>query len=300
MRVMETMQNRPVADLFSRAAVDLDSDDLSPSEDPTGRIAIGQLHRIASREVLDGALALCGDSDPINRQIGADVLAQLGHSRRGFEPVFVEERVAGLLGLLAAESVGSGDSRVLNAACVAFGHLRDARAVPALLDLRLHEHEDVRRSVAFGLSSYDVPEAINGLIALSTDPVDDVRDWATFGLGQLIKSDTPAIRAALRARVKDSCLDVRNEAIEGLAERGDEAALPALIGELSCGNISSGLLDAATKLATLELCEALRKAETFGLAWDDGKQRWDVTDIWRAAMHACGCSLLSTDGEQSS
>ncbi len=291
---MDTSETWSVSDLFRRAAIGLDADeDHLILDDPTGWYSIGRLHRIANREVLDAALAHCGDPDPLKRRIGAAVLAQLGHSHPGFEPIFVEERVNGLLMLLDAEQKGAGDTGVLGAVCTAFGHLHEARAVPVLLDLKSHPHEDVRHSVAFGLSSYDVPEAINGLIALSADPIEHVRDWATFGLGQLITSDTPAIRSALRARLDDPYLDARNEAIEGLATRRDPLVAPVLIRELVSGNVSLGLLDAAAALATPDLCDALRAAADHGLVWQDADRTIDVTAHWAAAMRACGCEAAT-------
>lgn len=292
---VETISTIAIDDLFARALIGLDEDDYAPMDHPTGRVAILRLHRIASREVLDAAREQCSDADPLRRRIGADVLAQLGHSRPGFKPVFVEERVAGLMSLLDAERDGPDDPQVLSAACVAFGHLHAARAIPTLLALRLHPQADVRHGVAFALGSYDVLEAIEGLIALSADPVDHVRDWATFGLGQQIKTDTPAIRAALRARLDDPYIDARNEAIEGLATRGDPSVISILMRELSSGNVSSPLLDAATALASPNLCDALRVAAETGLVWQDSGQTIDVTQHWQAAMRACGCDEPSTN-----
>jgi HEAT repeat protein len=216
---MEIEPSSKVDDLIARAMIGLDQDDQPSSDNPIGRLAIARLHRLASREVLAAALAACADADPLRRRVGAAVLGQLGHSKVGFEPVFVEERYGGLASVLTAERERPGGPRVLDEACVALGHLHDPRAIPALLELREHPDAGVRFGVVFGLSGYETPEAIDGLIALSSDTDEHVRDWSTFGLGQLIEADTPAIRAALRARLDDPCIDARDEAIEGLASR---------------------------------------------------------------------------------
>lgn len=277
-----------VDDLFARARVGLDDDEVSPPDNPTGWSAIVRLQRTPTREVLDAALAACVNVDSLHRRIGAAVLGQLGHITRGFDPVFLEERFAGLMSLLRSERTGHGDPLVLKAVCFAFGHLENPRAIPDLLELQLHHDHGVRHGVASALSHYGTSEAIGGLIALSGDIDDDVRDWATFGLGQIVQADTPAIRAALHARLDDPCHDARNEAIEGLAIRGDRSVVPVLIRELH-QQVSMPLLDAATALALPELCGALSVAAEHGLVWEDAGQRYDLTSHWIEARKACGC-----------
>ena len=129
---MQALPPSDVKDLFARAMIGLDDNNCSPPDNPIGWTAIAGLHRLASREVLDIALACCLDSDPLKRRVGANVLGQLGHSKPGFEPVLVEERFTGLMNLLEAERSGPNDPNVLSDACVALGHLHDARAIPAL------------------------------------------------------------------------------------------------------------------------------------------------------------------------
>lgn len=275
--------------LFDLAMIGLDDEAEISEDNPTGWSAIAALHRLGSGEVLDAALAACADPDPLRRRVGASVLGQLGHVAVGFQPVFEEERYQGLAALLAAERGGPGSPAVLADVCVALGHLRDPRAIPGLVDLRAHPETSVRFGVVFGLSGHDSQEAIDGLIELSADADEDVRDWATFGLGQLIETNTPAIRAALHARVDDPCTAVRGEAIEGLATRGDRFVVPFLIRELLDG-VSLPLLNAATALATPDLCEALAAARNRGLVVQEaGKHGHDLTVEWQEARRACNC-----------
>jgi HEAT repeat protein len=292
---METVPSSEVEDLIARAMIGFDEDEQPPSDNPAGWLAIGRLHSLGSREVLDASLAACTDADPLRRRVGAAVLGQLGHSKVGFEPVFAEERYRGLAGLLVAEREGPGDPSVLDDVCVALGHLHDPRAIPALLELREHPDANVRFGVVFGLSGYEAPEAIDGLIALSSDTDEHVRDWSTFGLGQLIDVDTPAIRAALHARLDDSCIDARDEAIEGLALRGDQSVLPVLIRELHNG-VGHQLLDAAIALAKPQLCEALAAAATGGLVVEARRGPYDLTKTWVEAMRVCGCQMSEAAG----
>lgn len=59
---------------------------------------------------------------------------------------------------------------------------------------------------------------------LAGDSDEDVRDWATFGLTQMPAWDTPAIRERLRQNTRDTCANVREEALCALANRGDAQA----------------------------------------------------------------------------
>jgi HEAT repeat protein len=286
---MSTDPSTDLKSLFDRAMIGLDEEVEASEANPTGWAAVAALQRSGSREVLDAALAACTDCDALRRRVGASVLGQLGHVLPDFQPVFEEERHQGLAGLLAAEREGPGDPDVLADVCAALGHLHDPRAIPALLDLRAHPQTRVRRGVVSGLTGHAAQEAIDGLIELSADADEDVRDWATFGLGQMIEANTPDIRAALHARLGDPCDAVRGEAIEGLATRGDRSLLPFLIRELSEG-VSAPLLNAATALATPDLCEALAAARDGGLVVQTTQpQGFDLTELWQEARRACGC-----------
>jgi HEAT repeat protein len=74
---------------------------------------------------------------------------------------------------------------------------------------------------------------------------DDVRDWATFGLGVQGDLDSQEIRDALLERMSDPNRDVREESLVGLGKRKDQRALAALISELNQSEVSERLIDAA-------------------------------------------------------
>lgn len=294
----EIMSPSEIDDAFAQAMIGLNDGDWGSGDpggiNPTGWAAVARLQNAATREVLDAALAACSAPDPVRRQVGAAVLGQLGHSKPGLEPVFCEERFTGLMVLLNAEREESGHPQVLAAACFALGHLHDRRAISTLLDLVPHPDTDVRYGVTSALSAHDDAAAIGGLIALSADANDEIRDWATFGLGQLVETDTPQIRAALRARLDDPCVDARNEAIEGLATRNDQSVLPVLIRELY-RQVAVPLLDACIAMATPELCDALAAAADVGLVWEADGRRHDLWEHWAEARRTCGCESKSTD-----
>ncbi len=77
------------------------------------------------------------------------------------------------------------------------------------------------------------------------DSDDDVRDWATFGLGVLGGADSIEIRDALSRRIIDSNADVREEAMVGLSKREDQRVLEPLIANLEQSDVPSRAMEAA-------------------------------------------------------
>lgn len=258
------------------------------AEENLGFAAQSRLCKLASRDVLEAARAACESSDALHRRAGASVLGRLGETLHSPGPIFGEERYQILTALLAEEMAGRRDDLVFRDVCFALGHLRDGRAIPAILALRQHPDDRVRYSVVHALSCHDDERAINGLIELSTDSDEIVRDWATFGLGSLINTDTPAIRRALRARLNDTDPYAQNEAIEGLIRREDPSVIPTVVSELK-RRVTHDLLYAAERIASPQLCEALMSAADRGLTMEEDGTVFDLTETWQDAMQACGC-----------
>lgn len=237
---------RSTAELIATALTDEDED--------VYWNAVSVLHSRDTPEVLKAAKELCESADPDRRQLGANILGQLGP---GVHP-FREEIVPILTRLLEQDD----DADVLQAAAVAIGHLHDPRGIPALTGHKAHPDADVRQGVVFGLLTQEDEEAIRALIDLSEDEDGDVRNWATFGLGQMIELDTPEIREALWRRIDDPVDDARGEALLGLAKRHDPRTLEPLLRELETlrsEGYKPGLLltEAAEELADPRLCPVL-------------------------------------------
>lgn len=202
---------------------------LEAKDDDTYWGAVWELHRRASREVLDAATALCRAADPARRCLGVDILALPGCS--GCSAVLLE--------MLEQEK----DVRVLANVAFTCGHVADDTLIGGLVKLKRHPAARVRQGVAFGLSAFTdagYRRPIRSLILLSRDECADVRDWATFALAQLIQSNTREIRDALAARLTDVDEGIRAEALWGLAVRRDPRVVEGLIRELQAPDSAEG------------------------------------------------------------
>jgi HEAT repeat protein len=254
-----------------------------PHEDPYSyNKALAVLHYRATREVFDEAVRLCKEGTPDEKILGASILGQLGIPERAF----TKESLAVLLPMLEQET----DVEVLQAVGFALGHLRDPEAIPHLIRLKNHSDDRVRYGVVHGLLTHEDQRAIDALIELSQDVDEDVRNWATFGLGSQIETDTSEIRDALFRRVTDPHDETRGEALVGLAARHDERVLQPLIAELEGEMTWTHALEGAELLKDRRLCSALLSL----------KQRWEGDEDYHTrtlmeAIEACGCELEKSD-----
>ncbi|HEX9120636.1 MAG TPA: HEAT repeat domain-containing protein [Terriglobales bacterium] len=187
--------------------------------------AVRRLREQGTREVFDVAAKWCDSDDPLVRARGMDVLAQLGKTAEQRTNSFPEESYSVVTRTLQHEQ----HPLALTSAISALGHLDDARAVPLVARYRSHPSDEVRFSVACALGSFPNDAlSVETLLALMQDSDEDVRDWATFGLGVLGDIDSAEIRDALAQRLGDSNEDVREEAMVGLSKRRDRRVLALL------------------------------------------------------------------------
>ncbi|MBA3488494.1 MAG: HEAT repeat domain-containing protein [Longispora sp.] len=175
----------------------------------------------------------------------------------------------------------------------------DPLELPAVLALSTHPDSQVRQAVAAQLPLLANPkpdEVINTLLQLTRDSFSDVRDWACFALGtQCLDVDTPQLRDALAARLKDSDSETRCEALFGLARRRDPRAYPAVhhaltqssvwlmeieaagaLGDPRLHTLIRGHLDGWSKADVFKVCAVLRLTDPDGLGDDlaDGLADW--------------------------
>jgi HEAT repeat protein len=189
--------------------------------------AIRSLQRRGTRDIFDSARKLCASSIAKEREVGVNVLAQIGARAGGRKPVFLRQSVDLLIERLQDRSI-----YVISAAAVGLGHRDDPRAIPYLIALKDHPNSIVRDGISFGLARHEHPLAIKALIKLSRDKDRDTRDYAVFGLGELINRNTKAIRDALFARLKEHDVEIRGQALIGLVKRKDPRVWKPLRKEL--------------------------------------------------------------------
>jgi HEAT repeat protein len=128
--------------------------------------------------------------------------------------------------------VGEDSAKVLGSIGFACGHLHEPGCIEALLHLKQHRDADVRYAIVHALSGHEDGRAIQALIELSSDDDKDIRNWATFGIGSQIETDTAEIKNALFSRLQEEDAEIRGEALVGLARRQDERVVAPLLKEL--------------------------------------------------------------------
>jgi len=229
---MSKREERSIGELVS-SALGKDDEDHARWDD------IGALQDRGGSKVFAAAARLISSGDGRERSLGVDILAQ-GHIA---EKPMRDRAIPLLLDLAARER----NPIVIASLCHAFGHLHDPAMIDAVRMWATHPDENVRFGVVHGLSCYEDDRAIETLIQLSADS--DVRDWATFGLGTQIATDTPAIQDALRARLDDPDDDTRMEALAGLARRCAPGVIEALRVLLADTDVDALPLEAGLTLA---------------------------------------------------
>lgn len=207
----------PITELIERVLPYREIDE----EDETWWAAVHALQRRHDDETFEAVARLCGGGTPVEREFGADVLAEFGQDTD--RDPYHDRALEVLRDMARRES----DPRVVEAVLHALGHLADERALPEVLNIvnRPGRTPTVNDPVALtAVMPRDGEEGVAALIHLSENADPEVRDWATMGIAELA-ADTPPIREALAARLDDSRLTTVAEAALGLASRGDRRAI---------------------------------------------------------------------------
>jgi HEAT repeat protein len=145
-------------------------------------------------------------------------------------------------------------------------------ALEPLLRLSHHQSGAVRLCVAQGLPSLvrsrrlseDDP-LVRTLMTLMFDQDEEVRNWATFGIGSMVDVDGPTIRTALRAVLGDVNDDARAEALTGLVQRRDPCSYDEVVRALTDESVGRLAVEAAAILGDERLAEPLHDLRSW---WD--------------------------------
>lgn len=207
---------------------------------------IWELRSRCNQNVFAKCYELVKSSNQKEKIIGIDVLSQLGLISGGRRP-FQSETLQIFFEIL--ETVD--DSKVIASVLFGMGNnnyetLTDSQ-IAFLANFKTHTEPDVRYSLVYSLLFIDNQKAIETLIYLMDDKMSWIRDWATFGIGQ-IERNNKKIREALWKRVNDKHQDTKLEAIVGLAERKDSRVKEIIIRELLDGEFGVLLFEAIEEL----------------------------------------------------
>jgi HEAT repeat protein len=172
------------------------------------------LHERASREVFDAAASLCGDPSPSERILGLMILRELGPA--GSRPVY-EEAWPLLEGMAEKET----DPDVLYWVLGCLRYTCSPRVIDTLVRYSTHPDPDIRRGIAFGITSCGCTDQriIDVQLRLAEDPEPEVRAYAVYDFVSDIRDDTPEIRQMLTRRLDDSDPDIRLDAKAALRVR---------------------------------------------------------------------------------
>ena len=240
---------------------------------------VNELQKRGDPAVLEAMIEMCGSTSEACQRLGLNVLAQLGYESG--RP-FLEESLPVVLRLCDPDR----PMAVTIDAVAALGHLHDPRGLAVVLSFSTSHDAELRKTVAMALPwvAGDPPDptAVDALIGLMSDENSAVRDWATFGVGQLLDVDGDAIRTALWNRVDDPDGDVAGEALVGLAARGDRLVVYRIAERLEDVDVRYLIVEAAAKIADAALLPALGALRQAG--WGDDEQR---ADRLAAAIRAC-------------
>ena len=269
------MADLSTAELFARATAEATNEAGDPD---MYWDLINTLHDRDAREVWALVEPLARDGDVRLQQLVPDVLRLLG---REAQPLARET-----LELFAQMLSRDPPAELL--ACIgnACADFHDGSVVTMLGPHAGHVDPAVREAVLHAVRRSGHPDAVAALINLSRDPLDDLREWATFALGsQLPLVDGVDVREALAARLTDGHEPTRDEAVIGLGLRGDARALGPLRAQLERGYVGLALFEAAHALASPLLTPVLTSLK------NDARVQATLTEDERnelsAALLAC-------------
>jgi hypothetical protein len=246
---------------------------------------IYKLQSLGNRYTFSIAKELCLSKKKSNQLAGINVLCQLFTTsnpgkENSYKRIYRRESIN-----VIRTFVNNRDEDILCATIYGLAHLHANNINQLVGRYSTHKNPEIRFAVAFALARDQSNAAINKLIELTKDKDPDVRDWATFGLGNIGEKDTPVIREALFQRVGDRDKDTHYEAIIGLAKRKDARIIGVIQKEIESKQPWGYIFEAITEYPMRQYLPALKKH------WNKASKKERNEEFWysllRDAIKAC-------------
>jgi len=207
--------------------------------------------------------------NPKRRTLGIDILAQLGTTPRPF----FKQTIKLYFDLLNNET----NPEVLMVLFYAIGHNNEKlskRQIDKLCTFSDTKDNLIKEGLVSALLGVNDLSAIDALIKLSSDKLNHIRNWATFGIGTQVERNNKRIREALWDRIKDQDQETKLEAILGLAKRKDKRVNEIIRQELLNGEYGTLLLEAIVETGDKHFLPLLRQNLKLGKGDKGIKPEW--------------------------
>ncbi|MCY0970016.1 hypothetical protein [Chryseobacterium wangxinyae] len=199
---------------------------------------IFELRKFVGEKMIYQCFSLIDSEDLKSKQIGIDILSQLGINRKNFiKQLF--ERIFEIFEIFENE-------KLIYTSLIALGHNNQSlktKHFKALQKFKNSKSSKIRYALTFSLLGIEKKPAIDMLIKLAHDKSFKVRDWATFGLGTQLKTDNEEIRKILYKNASSKDDQIKQEAIKGLSNRDDERVDELILSELHKENFGALFFD---------------------------------------------------------
>ncbi|MBT2471306.1 HEAT repeat domain-containing protein [Streptomyces sp. ISL-66] len=216
-------------DLFASALGEVGRDGSGEGADDGPLPSLLALHGRPTREVFDRAARLLACDDPVERELGARVLRELGpYGTEGRRPFTAET-----IDVVLAEMADEPDPEVLGWMISVLGYHHARRALDLVLDHQAHAEQPVRFAVAAALPGMADPDrtqarVVDALLRLAGDDHDAVRWYALYALFNETAGITDERKRLWAARLRGRADAQRREELAQLATTLDDRADAAL------------------------------------------------------------------------
>ncbi len=249
---------------------------LNNKSDKTYWDNIGVLRNRTNKETFNRCVELTKSEKSKERQIGIDILAQLGIPPRPF----IKETMKLCFELLEIEK----EPKVIMSLLYSIGHnnqFLNNSQIETLCSLKKTDNKLIKDGLFFSLLAVNDTNAINTLIFLSNDKLSHIRNWATFGIGTQTERNNKKIREALWNRVNDKHQETKLEAIIGLVNRKEVEVKEIIKREILNGEYGTLLFDAILQLNDKELIPLLKQQYVVE------KENKDINPEWLDDLKYC-------------